>query len=240
VALKANKIGSECFRLWKACDAQVGDDFHINPEEIEQKYFGVLTKVFNVARFASQFDVPEDLNTVPASLEPEDRWILAEHHKVMATAKEAWVNLDIYSATQALKNFLTGVLPSHWLEMVKTRLYAEDTTAAWVLHRVVRDTLTAFSPVCPFFTHHITTTVYGTSCVDAQEFPAHVDEALGVGTDEGEALRKLTADLTTFNSLVWSTKREQGIALNQPIEGMALSESLEPFRPVLTSMHRLA
>ena len=50
VALKANKIGSECFRLWKACDAQVGDDFQINPEDIEQKYFGVLTKVYNVAR----------------------------------------------------------------------------------------------------------------------------------------------------------------------------------------------
>ena len=51
VVLKANKIGSECFRLWKACDAQVGDDFHINPEEIETKYYGVLTKIFNVARF---------------------------------------------------------------------------------------------------------------------------------------------------------------------------------------------
>ena len=25
----------------KACEAQVGDDFHINPEEIEKKYFGV-------------------------------------------------------------------------------------------------------------------------------------------------------------------------------------------------------
>ena len=33
VQLKANKIGSECFRLWKACDAQVGDDFHINPKK---------------------------------------------------------------------------------------------------------------------------------------------------------------------------------------------------------------
>ncbi|MEC9350916.1 MAG: class I tRNA ligase family protein, partial [Candidatus Thermoplasmatota archaeon] len=55
VNLRANKIGSECFRLWKACDAQVGDDFQINPEDIEQKYFGVLTKLFNVARFSSQF-----------------------------------------------------------------------------------------------------------------------------------------------------------------------------------------
>ncbi|DAC37014.1 MAG TPA: hypothetical protein HA286_02625, partial [Candidatus Poseidoniaceae archaeon] len=81
---------------------------HINPEEIEQKYFGVLTKVFNVARFASQFDVPDDLDAVPANMAAEDRWILAEHHKVMATAKAAWSELDIYTATQALKNFLTG------------------------------------------------------------------------------------------------------------------------------------
>ncbi|DAC37013.1 MAG TPA: class I tRNA ligase family protein, partial [Candidatus Poseidoniaceae archaeon] len=129
---------------------------------------------------------------------------------------------------------------SHWLEMVKSRLYDEDTTAAWVLHRVVRDTLTAFSPVCPFFTHHITTTVYGTSCVDTRSFPAHVDEALGVGAEEGDAMRMLTTDVMAFNSLVWSTKREQGIALNQPIEGMVLPESLEAFRPVLTVMHRLA
>ena len=65
VSLKANKIGSECFRLWKACEAQVGDDFHINPEEIESKYFGVLTKIFNVARFADQFDAPEQEPTTP-------------------------------------------------------------------------------------------------------------------------------------------------------------------------------
>ncbi|MBV18442.1 MAG: hypothetical protein CMA56_01080 [Euryarchaeota archaeon] len=158
----------------------------------------------------------------------------------MATAREAWAALDIYTATQALKNFLTGVLPSHWLEMVKTRLYDDDNTAAWVLHRVVRDTLTAFTPVCPFFTHHITTTVYGTSSVDARAFPEHIDERFGEGQDEGDALRQLTGDLTAFNSQVWSTKREQGIALNQPIGGMELPTSLEAFRPVLTSMHRLA
>ena len=51
VNLKANKIGSECFRLWKACDAQVGDDFQINPEEIEQRYFGVLDQVIQRITF---------------------------------------------------------------------------------------------------------------------------------------------------------------------------------------------
>ena len=123
VSLRANKIGSECFRLWKACDAQVGDDFHINPEEIEKKYFGVLTKLFNVARFASQFEVPSDLDTRPDGLAIEDEWILAEFQSTMDTVEQAWSNLDIYTATQALKTFGTGVLPSHYLEMVKSRLY---------------------------------------------------------------------------------------------------------------------
>ena len=87
VHLQAKKIGSECFRLWKACDAQVGDDFHINPEEIESKYFGVLTKIFNVARFTSQFDIPEDLDTQPENLLPEDIWILSEYEKNMQNIK---------------------------------------------------------------------------------------------------------------------------------------------------------
>ena len=139
VNLKANKIGSECFRLWKACDAQVGDDFQINPEEIEQRYFGVLTKLFNVSRFASQFDVPSDLDNIPDDLNIEDEWILHEFNAVMTEVKTAWDNLDIYTATQALKTFGTGILPSHYLEMVKSRLYDGDTKAAWTIHRMVRD-----------------------------------------------------------------------------------------------------
>ena len=130
VNLKANKIGSECFRLWKACDAQVGDDFHINPEEIEAKYFGILTKIFNVARFASQFDVPLDLDTVPSDLEPEDKWILSEFGQTMSKVEESWGNVDIYNAAQSIKNFSTGVFPSHWLEMVKSRLYDGDEIAS--------------------------------------------------------------------------------------------------------------
>ncbi len=236
VALKANKIGSECFRLWKACEAQVGDDFHINPEDIEQKYFGVLTKVFNVARFASQFEVPSNLDLLPSGLCAEDMWILAEHDSVMGVAHTAWADLDIYSATQALKNFLTGILPSHWLEMVKTRLYDGDETAAWVLHRIVRDALTAFSPVCPFFCHHITTTVYGVSAVDARAYPQAVNAA---GSDGPEVWRSFTQALTAFNSHVWSTKREQGLALNQPVQGVTVPEGLERFSTILSSMHRL-
>ncbi|MGB0826792.1 MAG: class I tRNA ligase family protein [Candidatus Poseidoniaceae archaeon] len=238
VNLKANKIGSECFRLWKACDAQVGDDFQINPEEIEQRYFGVLTKLFNVARFASQFDVPSDLDNVPDDLNIEDEWILYEFNNIMTEVKSSWENLDIYTATQALKTFGTGILPSHYLEMVKSRLYDGDAKAAWTIHRIVRDFLSAFSPICPFFTHHISQTIYGVSAVDIDKFP-HNPLDTKYDQARGDLLKSKTFDLQAFNGEVWSTKKENGISLNQPISGISIPDNLSEFTEILTSMHSL-
>ena len=231
VQLKANKIGSECFRLWKACDAQVGDDFHINPEEIEAKYFGVLTKLFNVARFASQFDVPDNLDSVPDNLSVEDRWILSEFADTMSRVETAWTGLDIYTATQALKTFGTGVLPSHWLEMSKSRLYDGDVNAAWTIHRIVRDLMSALSPVCPFFTHHISSTLYQQSAVDIREFPAR--------TPDDENLRELTSAIEEFNGSTWRQKKDSGLSLNTPISGIDIPDELSEFTSILTQMHKL-
>ena len=231
VQLKANKIGSECFRLWKACDAQVGDDFQINPEEIEAKYFGVLTKLFNVARFASQFDTPDDLDTTPSDLSVEDRWILAEFSSTMDRVEKGWSGLDIYTATQALKTFGTGILPSHWLEMSKSRLYDDDVNAAWTIHRIVRDFMSALSPVCPFFTHHISSTLYETSAVDVREFPSR--------TPDDGSLRALTNAIEEFNGATWRAKKEAGLSLNTPIGGITIPEELSEFSEILTQMHKL-
>jgi valyl-tRNA synthetase len=231
ISLRANKIGSECFRLWKACDAQVGDDFHINPEEIEKRYFGVLTKMFNVARFASMFPTPDDLETMPDDLAVEDRWILSEFAKMMTIVEKAWSDIDIYRATQAIKTFATGILPSHWLEMAKSRLYADDVGAAWTIHRIVRDLMSAFSPICPFFSHHISSTLYNASAVDARSFPE-------ILTIEGD-LTELSDSLKEFNSMVWKAKKDKGLSLKSEVEGITIPSNLEDFTNILTAMHHL-
>ena len=97
------------FQIVESLEGQVGDDFHINPEEIESKYFGILTKVFNVARFASQFDVPDDLENLPNNLPNEDRWILSVFDAMMDDVQNFWKDMDIYNATQSIKGFATGV-----------------------------------------------------------------------------------------------------------------------------------
>ena len=231
IHLKANKIGSECFRLWKACDAQVGDDFHINPEEIEAKYFGVLTKIFNVARFASQFEVPSDLNSEPNNLEIEDQWILSEFSQMMTKVEESWSKVDIYNAAQSIKNFSTGVFPSHWLEMTKSRLYDGDEAAAWTIHRIVRDVLTSLSPICPFFTHYLSTTLYANSSVDVREFPDII-------ASKSEFLN-LTNHVIEFNSEVWKLKKDNGISLNTEIPNVKIPKELEILSDSLIRMHRI-
>ena len=236
VQLRANKIGSECFRLWKACEAQVGDDFHINPEEIEAKYYGILTKIFNVARFASQFDVPDDLERPSGNLAPEDRWILSEFDHVMARVEDAWARIDIYSAAQAIKGFGTGIFPSHWLEMTKSRLYEGDEGATWTLHRVVRDLLCAFTPICPFFTHYLSSTLYGKSSVDVRSFPRLPSNAMG---KEAESMRALTPVISEFNSMIWKLKKDSGLSLKSPVSDVSIPSELSIIENTLIQMHSI-
>jgi len=137
-----------------------------------------------------------------------------------------------------LKTFGTGILPSHYLEMVKSRLYNGDTKAAWTIHRMVRDFMSAFSPICPFFTHHISQTIYGFSAVDIDGFPTN-PFTTKYDPERGEYLRSKTFDLQTFNGEVWSTKKANGVSLNQPIRGVVIPDNLSEFTEILASMHSL-
>ena len=232
VALQAKKIGSECFRFWKAADAQVGDDFQINPEQIELRYFGVLTKIFNVGRFASQFDFDADLDEIPDNLENEDKWILAEFSDLLEKAKKGYSDLDIYTAAQGIKTFSTGIFASHWLEMAKTRLYNEDASATWTLHRIFRDLLSILSPICPFFTHHLSTTLYEKSSVEVDVFPESP-------ITDTQSWTEKTDDLVEFNSVVWKAKKDAGVSLAAPISGHNVPSSLKEIEAALVAMHKL-
>lgn len=233
--LKAQKIGSECFRLWKACDAKVGEDFNIDPEQIEANYFGILTKMFNIARFASQFPVPQDLESAPsATLQLGDRWILAEFTELLQQVEDAYQGFDIFSASRALKNFGTGLLSSHWLELAKPRLHAGDLSSTWTLHRILRDWITLFSPVCPIFTHYLSQTLYHRSAVDIRELPKPVI----VDAAEVKKLCELSKPLCDFNSQVWRAKHVSAMSFNESIAGITIPEAIAAISPDLIAMHK--
>jgi len=196
------------------------------------RYFGILTKIFNVGRFASQFDFDGDLDTVPDNLENEDKWILAEFSDLLEKAELGYSEMDIYTAAQGIKTFSTNILASHWLEMAKTRLYNDDASATWTLHRVFRDMMSILSPICPFFTHHLSTTLYGKSAVDVDSFPVRP-------LSETSDFTKMTESLIDFNSKVWKAKKDSGVSLAAPISGHEVPNELKSIEAALVSMHKL-
>ena len=140
--------------------------------------------------------------------------------------------MDIYTAAQGIKTFSTNILASHWLEMAKTRLYNDDQSATWTLHRMFRDLMSILSPICPFFTHHLSTTLYGKSAVDIDTFPESPMSDIKSWTD-------MTESLIDFNSVVWKAKKDAGVSLAAPISGHTVPDDLKNIGPALVSMHKL-
>ena len=175
------------------------------------------------------------MTLTPNDLCAGDRWILSEFTQVLEDVNKSWTDIDIFSATRTIKNFGTDVLPSHWLEMAKRRLYDEDDNAAWTIHRIVKDLLTIFSPVCPFFTHHLSESLYGESAVDIRSYPAAPID----NDEEASRMRTLTASLCEFNSETWRAKKDAGISLNAEVSGVTVPDALSEFTGELITMHNL-
>ena len=116
--------------------------------------------------------------------------------------------------------------------MVKGRAYEGDTGALYTLHEVMKTLLRILAPISPFITDKIWRDVYGGS--------VH-EEQLPEAREEWESeFRRLTPELIEFNSRIWKGKKDQGLSLNEPLVGVLLPESLEPFKADLTKMHKIS
>ena len=92
--------------------------------------------------------------------------------------------------------------------------------------------MSILSPICPFFTHHLSTTLYGKSAVDIDVFPESPMSDTKSWTD-------MTESLIDFNSVVWKAKKDAGVSLAAPISGHTVPDDLKNIGSALVSMHKL-
>lgn len=219
------KYGSDAFRLWIAGECTIGDDFRIDEQKI-QGTGKFLQKLANVTKFVGQFDQPD---ARPAALHPADEWILAELDVVAQKAITGYRAIDFFGPANAVRGFVWNLFAPHYLEMVKARAYDGDPAACWTLHTVVRRVLHLLAPLAPFCTHHLASNVYGVD-VHREPFP----DPMGLEADEG-----LTEAVTEFNGRVWKAKKDAGLSLAAPIDGIDVPEVLKPMEDMLVAMHKL-
>ncbi|MEO9362291.1 MAG: class I tRNA ligase family protein, partial [Nitrososphaera sp.] len=234
------QYGADTFRFWSASEANLGYDFRCSEQRIagSQKF---LSKLWNVGRFLSSFDVVKDQ---PAKLEASDRWILAELGKLVQECRRGYDDYNFFVPANAIRDFTWNVFAAHYIEMVKGRAYDPSqqghASALYTLHKVFSTILLLLAPMTPFISEELWNKMYpsGRHSIHHHQLPSAARE-------ENLEFAKYTKAITDFNSQVWNKKKEtvsketgKPMSLKDPIE-IAVPEELAPFAADLASMHNL-
>lgn len=226
------QYSADAVRYWAASTA-IGKDAIISEEKI-QAGAKLVTKLWNVARFAERFWgdqplTPGDSNATPPALSLADRWILAHTQQLIERVNPLWEAYDFATAKSETEHYFWRVLADNYLEMAKLRLYATGTEgegARWTLSHVLLTTLTLFAPILPHITEMIYSglftavgaTVGATSIHRApwpQGSPAWLDEA---ALTAGEVLVKVATAVRRYKS-------EHNLALGTEVAALYLGTS---------------
>ncbi len=156
------KYGTDALRFSLILGITFGNDIRYIPAKVEQGA-NFENKLWNASKFVimhlEKYNGKYDLNNLTA----EDKWILS---KVNRLAKEMATNIDNYDlgvATQRIYDFIWNEFCDWYIELVKTRLYDENSKTAqeamFTLKTVLEYSLKMLHPIMPFVTEEIYTTL---------------------------------------------------------------------------------
>jgi valyl-tRNA synthetase len=225
------RYGADAIRFFGAAEAHHGSDLRISERKIEGAY-KFLQKLWNVARFISQFEEPEDR----VYLQPTDLWILGRLNRAIERSLNGYKNFDFFDPANEVRSFVWDVFAPHYIELVKERAYGigneeEVRSARWTLHQVLRTILKLSAPIIPHITDYIWRQIYGGS-VHLERLPEPRDEYYTDYLKLGEALME-------FNSSIWRMRKEKNLSMREPIKA-EIPEELSPFKSDLVRLHKIS
>ena len=224
--------GAEALRFWAATEGDLSKgDFTCSREKIKAERKS-LNKLLNISKFVMMFEKP---STKP-TLTTLDQLFIDHIENLTQEADKSYELYDFNHPAQNLRKFLWDTLASNYIELVKNRTYNEDknfteeesASAKYTLHFLLERLLTLLYPVIP----QVTTLIAKEKQIDLlkSEWPT---------STPGESNLSLIETLTEFNSQVWKTKKEKGIPLRNPIEGIEIPKKLISFEKDLKACHNI-
>jgi valyl-tRNA synthetase len=232
------KYGADAFRYWSAAEANLGQDFRCSEQKVAeaQKF---LTKLWNVGRFISSFEV---IISPPQRTLATDEWILGELGKVISGCLRGYQDLNFFVPAYLIKEFTWNVFASHYLELIKARAYNSNyydgyRSALYALHKCFSTILILLSPICPFITEKLWQELYSTKSIHLQSLPSD--------DNPYQEMCRYSNQIVEFNSMVWNKKKqtistETGklLSLRDSIY-IEIPPELQIFKGDLINMHNL-
>ncbi len=234
------KFGAESFRLWAVTEGNLEkQDFKCSFDRINGAG-KTLVKLWNVARFISMFDPTISRSEVSkewVSFLDSDKWILDEINNLIKYSKERYKEYDFHNPVIKIKHFIWETFASHYIELVKNRVYntnnqfskEEQNAAIYTLHTCLKSILRLLSPIIPLFTYKIYKKIYNED-IHALEFQS---------AKEKRTLPFTTEDIEKLNSLIWGTKKEKGASLKSEIKEVILPAKFKPIEKEIKGMHNI-
>ena len=159
---------------------------------------------------------------------------MKELNSLVDYSKKRFEKYDFHNPAIKLKHFIWEIFSSHYLELVKNRAYNEDKNfskeeqngALETLNYCLRILLEILSPILPFITFKLYNELYNED-IHSRPFPI---------------IKKVNSKLSNeiiaeVNSLVWKSKKDEGMSLNSEIKLLQIPSSLESISVDLKTMH---
>ncbi len=227
-----DKYGAEPFRLWCAVEGNIAEtDLRCSFERIEGAG-KTLTKLWNVARFVSQF---QQDSASPVKLTDTDRWIMQEINELVKHSHDCYEKYDFHSPATKIKHFLWETFASHYIELAKSRAYNPDNkftkeeqdSAIFALNHCLDLILKLLAPIVPMLTYKIYSDLRGKD-VHGEKFPeAEKEFSVAFSTEE----------LAELNGMIWKAKKDKGISLKSEINELALPERFKTIEKDIIATH---
>lgn len=222
--------GSEAFRLWCALAGDISKaDIGCSEEKIKAE-MKTLTKLWNVAKFILQFEQVKK----PSKLGEIDKFFIDYIDFLTNSCDESYNKYDFHEPALKLRNFLWEDFASHYIELVKNRVYnqhkefsnQEQESAIHTLHYLLERLLILLYPILPA----VTSTIYEVIGKDMlkEKFPKTKKKDFNV---------KILAELVELNSKIWKAKKERGLSLNAEIKSVCIPKPLMGFVKDIKACH---
>ncbi|WP_020171566.1 valine--tRNA ligase [Gordonia polyisoprenivorans] len=198
------RFGADALRFTLARGANPGSDISVG-EDHAQSSRNFATKLFNATKFALMNGAELGELPAPADLTIADRWILSRLDEVLAEVDAGFESYEFSKACEALYHFAWDEFCDWYLELAKVQFADNDEkrsqTTRLVLGAVLDPLLRALSPVMPFVTEVLWTSLTGGESLVIAPWPT----ASGRPTDTEAAttvedLQKLITEVRRFRS----------------------------------------
>lgn len=157
-----DQYGADALRFALATGNTPGNDMRFSNERVETAR-NFANKIWNASRFilmnAENCQITIEEETIRANQEISDKWIISRLNKVAQDVTANIDNFEIGIAAEKIYEFAWSEFCDWYIELIKPRLYAEDTiakqTALATAKTVLEGILKLLHPFMPFITEEI-------------------------------------------------------------------------------------